>query len=64
MWKIYKNHSQVQGDSEKNERSLVRNLFCIVLSHYVFTVKGGWQLLEETVNFILVHSDEVRRINI
>lgn len=58
VWKIYKNHSQVQGDSEKNERSLVRNLFCIVLSHYVFTVKGGWQLLEETVNFILVHSDE------
>ncbi|MQL69002.1 hypothetical protein Taro_001301 [Colocasia esculenta] len=37
---------------------LVRNLFCIVLSHYIFSVRGGWHQLEETVNFLLLCSEQ------
>ncbi|KAA8528370.1 hypothetical protein F0562_035725 [Nyssa sinensis] len=51
--KNYKEESQVCGDSEMNEQSIVRNLFCVVLSYYMHSVKGGWQHLEETVNFLL-----------
>ncbi|CAK7347274.1 unnamed protein product [Dovyalis caffra] len=49
--------SQDQGDSERLEQNLARSLFCVVLCHYMYSVKGGWQQLEETVNFILMHCD-------
>lgn len=42
-----------------DELLLVRNLFSLVLCHYLHSVKGGWQQLEETVNFLLMHSKEV-----
>lgn len=48
-----------QGDSGMDELLLVRNLFSLVLCHYLHSVKGGWQQLEETVNFLLMHSEEV-----
>lgn len=51
--KDYKVESQNRCDSEINEQLLVRNLFCVVLCYYVHSVKGGWQQLEETVNFLL-----------
>lgn len=51
--KIYKLKSQEPSDSMILEQTLVRRLFCIVLCHYVLSVKGGWQQLEETVNFLL-----------
>ncbi|XP_061352489.1 BEACH domain-containing protein B, partial [Gastrolobium bilobum] len=46
-----------QGDSGMDELLSVRNLFSLVLCHYLHSVKGGWQQLEETVNF-LMHSEE------
>ena len=59
MLKNYKVESQVLSDTEKNEQNLVRNLFCVVLFHYTLSVKGGWQHLEETVNVLLMHCEEV-----
>lgn len=50
--------SQDQSHTEILERNLVRSLFCVVLCHYMLSVKGGWQQLEETVNFLLVHCDQ------
>ena len=59
MVKNYKIDPAAQSESEKNEQNLVRKIFCIVLSHYLHTAKGGWQHLEETVNFILMHFENV-----
>lgn len=57
--KGYKPESRDQGDHEMNEQTFVRSLFCVVLCHYMHSVKGGWQQLEETVNFLLMHSEKV-----
>lgn len=58
VFKTYKAELQAQAESStKKEQSLVRNIFCSVLSHYIFSVKGGWQQLEDTVNFLLLHSE-------
>ncbi|KAH9690313.1 BEACH domain-containing protein B [Citrus sinensis] len=56
--KGYKPESRDQGDHEMNEQTFVRSLFCVVLCHYMHSVKGGWQQLEETVNFLLMHSEK------
>ncbi|KAH7567643.1 hypothetical protein JRO89_XS07G0111300 [Xanthoceras sorbifolium] len=55
--KGYKSESRNPGDSEINEQTYVRILFCVVLCHYMHSVKGGWQQLEETVNFLLTHQE-------
>ncbi|XP_057426071.1 BEACH domain-containing protein B isoform X2 [Lotus japonicus] len=47
-----------QGDSGMDELLLVRNLYSLVLCHYLHSVKGGWQQLEETVNFLLMDFKE------
>lgn len=57
--KNYQMEAQVHSDSEINELSYLRNLFCVVLCYYMQSVKGGWQHVEETVNFLLLHGDEV-----
>lgn len=46
------------GNSTMDELLVVRNLFSLVLCHYLHSVKGGWQQLEETVNFLVMHSEE------
>lgn len=56
--KQYKIDSAAQSNSELNEQNHVRKLFCVVLCHYLHYVKGGWQHLEETVNFILLHFEK------
>ncbi|CAL5385752.1 unnamed protein product [Camellia sinensis] len=56
--KNYKVESQVHSDTEINELSFVRNLFCVVLCYYMHYVKGGWQHLEETVNFLLLQCEQ------
>lgn len=56
--KNYKTKSQVRDDNEINEQNFVRSLFCVVLCHYLLYVKGGWQHLEETVNFLLMHCEQ------
>ncbi|GAB2294234.1 hypothetical protein Dimus_028451 [Dionaea muscipula] len=47
-----------KDDTKKNEQNHVRNLFSVVLFHYMHSVKGGWHYLEETTNFILMHLDQ------
>lgn len=47
------------GNNKMDELLVVRNLFSLVLCHYLNSVKGGWQQLEETVNFLVMHSEEV-----
>eukprot|EP00258_Populus_trichocarpa_P035046 XP_024451065.1 BEACH domain-containing protein B isoform X2 [Populus trichocarpa] len=56
--KDYIVESQDQTHSERLEQNLVRSLFCVVLCHYMLSVKGGWQQLEETVNFLLLQCDQ------
>lgn len=58
--KKYEAGSGVPEDgSNRNEQTLVRSLFCVVLSHYIFSARGGWHQLEETVNFLLLSSKQV-----
>lgn len=57
--KNYKRDPQVQGVSEMSEQTLVRKLFCVVLGHCMQSIKGGWQHLEETAIFLLMHSKQV-----
>lgn len=54
----YKMKAQLHGDSELLEQNYVRTLFSVVLCHYVQFIKGGWQHLEETVNFLLMQSEQ------
>ncbi|KAK1406699.1 hypothetical protein QVD17_38307 [Tagetes erecta] len=53
----YKMKSQTHNESELVEQNYVRTLFSVVLCHYVQSVKGGWQHLEETANFFLLQSE-------
>lgn len=57
--KNYKRDSQVQGVSGMSEQNRIRKLFCVVLGHCIQSIKGGWQHLEETTIFLLMHSEEV-----
>lgn len=51
-------------NSNINELMLVRNLYCVVLSHYLYSVKGGWQQLEETVNFLVLNYGKVFKLRL
>lgn len=55
--KDYRSELLNHDDLALNEQHFVRGLFCVVLCHYILSVKGGWQQLEETVNFILLHCE-------
>lgn len=57
--KNYKRESQVQVVSEMSEQTLFRKLFCVVLRHCMQSIKGGWQHLEETAIFLLMHREQV-----
>lgn len=57
--KHYKLDSVGQSESVIVEQNSVRSLFCVVLCYYLISVKGGWQHVEETVNFILMHFEKV-----
>ncbi|XP_023750494.1 BEACH domain-containing protein B isoform X2 [Lactuca sativa] len=52
--KTYKMKPQRDGDPELVEQNHVKTLFSLVLCHYIQSSKGGWQPLEETVNFLLM----------
>uniref|UniRef100_A0A162A6C6 BEACH domain-containing protein n=1 Tax=Daucus carota subsp. sativus TaxID=79200 RepID=A0A162A6C6_DAUCS len=56
--KNYKRESQVQVVSEMSEQTLFRKLFCVVLRHCMQSIKGGWQHLEETAIFLLMHREQ------
>lgn len=55
----YKMKSQAHNESELVEQNYVRTLFSVVLCHYVQSIKGGWQHLEETANFFHLQSEHV-----
>ncbi|XWS25391.1 hypothetical protein CRYUN_Cryun27aG0064600 [Craigia yunnanensis] len=56
--KDYKPDSRYLGDYETNEKNLVMRVFSVVLCHYIHFIKGGWQQLEETLNFLLLHCEQ------
>ncbi|XP_051118042.1 BEACH domain-containing protein B isoform X2 [Andrographis paniculata] len=55
----YKFNKQTHDDSEMDEQYFIRNIYSLVLCHYILSVKGGWQNLEETLNFLLIQSEQV-----
>ncbi|KAJ3679372.1 hypothetical protein LUZ60_017383 [Juncus effusus] len=64
---IFKNYKPVkslkEGSSQMTkitELMLVRNLYSVVLTHYLYSVKGGWSQLEETINFLVLKTDQGR----
>ncbi|CAL9114662.1 unnamed protein product [Musa textilis] len=59
VFKNYETESKTRADSLNfDELILVKNLYCVVLSHCLFSVKGGWQQLEETINFLLLNLEQ------
>ncbi|RLM79604.1 BEACH domain-containing protein B [Panicum miliaceum] len=55
----YKSNSVAKGnDLETNELILVRNMYSLVLSYCIFSVKGGWHQLEDTTNFLLLKIEQ------
>ncbi|KAH0695321.1 hypothetical protein KY285_022418 [Solanum tuberosum] len=56
--KNYKLESKINDDTEMSEQNLLRSFYCVVLCHYMHSIKGGWQHLEETVNFLLVQCEQ------
>ncbi|XP_049392401.1 BEACH domain-containing protein B isoform X2 [Solanum stenotomum] len=56
--KNYKLESKINDDTETSEQNLLRSFYCVVLCHYMHSIKGGWQHLEETVNFLLVQCEQ------
>ncbi|TVU00170.1 hypothetical protein EJB05_54428 [Eragrostis curvula] len=59
VFRNYKSVSVAKGNSlEINELILVRNMYSLVLSYCLFSVKGGWHHLEDTTNFLLLKIEE------
>uniref|UniRef100_A0A0A9DC66 BEACH domain-containing protein n=1 Tax=Arundo donax TaxID=35708 RepID=A0A0A9DC66_ARUDO len=55
----YKSISIDKGNGlEVNELILVRNMYSLVLSYCLFSVKGGWHQLEDTTNFLLLKIEQ------
>ncbi|XP_021314979.1 BEACH domain-containing protein B isoform X2 [Sorghum bicolor] len=55
----YKSNSVAKADGlETNELILVRNMYSLVLSYCIFSVKGGWHQLEDTTNFLLLKIEQ------
>lgn len=57
--KNYNLELQSRDDSDVDEQYFVRSVYSLVLCHYMVSVKGGWQILEDTVNFLLIQSEQV-----
>ncbi|KAK1275119.1 hypothetical protein QJS04_geneDACA005727 [Acorus gramineus] len=56
---VFKNHKVSEIDDDiSEERNLVRNVFSLVLSHYMYSIKGGYLQFEETVNFLLLQREQ------
>ncbi|KAL6578417.1 hypothetical protein OROMI_010745 [Orobanche minor] len=57
--KNYKVKTQIPDGSLMDEQYFVKNIYSLVICHYMVSVKGGWQNLEETMNFLLIQSEQV-----
>ncbi|RCV22961.1 hypothetical protein SETIT_4G261700v2 [Setaria italica] len=59
VFKDYKSVSKGElDDGDTDEISLVRNLYSLVLSYYLRSVRGGWHQLDDTTNFFLLKLDQ------
>ncbi|TKW23149.1 hypothetical protein SEVIR_4G274600v4 [Setaria viridis] len=59
VFKDYKSVSKGElDDGDTDEISLVRNLYSLVLSYYLRSVRGGWHQLDDTANFFLLKLDQ------
>uniref|UniRef100_A0ACD5UJ10 Uncharacterized protein n=1 Tax=Avena sativa TaxID=4498 RepID=A0ACD5UJ10_AVESA len=57
--KDYKSVSKAEPDNvAMSELILVRNLYSLILSYYLRSVKGGWHQLEDTAHFILLKLEQ------
>ncbi|WVZ77789.1 hypothetical protein U9M48_025613 [Paspalum notatum var. saurae] len=55
----YKLNSVAEGnDLQTSELILVRNMYSLVLSYCILSVKGGWHQLEDTTNFLLLKIEQ------
>ncbi|KAE8719568.1 hypothetical protein F3Y22_tig00109945pilonHSYRG00259 [Hibiscus syriacus] len=61
--KHYRTDSRYYDHDEENEKTLVVKVFSIVLCRYIKLIKGGWQQLEGTVNFLLLHCEQFPSIS-
>ena len=60
VFKDYKSVSKGElNDVETDELNLVRNLYSVVLSYYLHSVRGCWHQLEATANFFLFKLEQV-----
>lgn len=50
---------QIHNDREMVEQNFVKNVYILVLCHYMHSVKGGWQNLEETADFLIFQTEQV-----
>ncbi|KAL6629117.1 hypothetical protein ACP70R_028882 [Stipagrostis hirtigluma subsp. patula] len=54
----YKSVSVAKNGLEVNELILVRNMYSLVLSYCLCSVKGGWHQLEDTANFLILKIEQ------
>lgn len=60
VFRDYKSISKSKDNGlEINELILVRNMYSLVLSYCLCSVKGGWHQLEDTTNFLILKIEEV-----
>ncbi|CAL5040017.1 unnamed protein product [Urochloa decumbens] len=59
---VFKNYTTISkgelDDVESDELSLVKNLYSLVLSYYLCSVRGGWHQVDDTANFFLLKLDQ------
>ncbi|KAL5212760.1 hypothetical protein ABZP36_023607 [Zizania latifolia] len=59
VFRDYKPSSKAKDNAlEINELILVRNMYSLVLSYCLCSVKGGWHQLEDTTNFLLLKIEQ------
>lgn len=59
VFRDYKSISKSKDNGlEINELILVRNMYSLVLSYCLCSVKGGWHQLEDTTNFLILKIEE------
>ncbi len=63
VFRDYKSSSEAEDNTyETNELILVRNMYSLVLTYCLCSMKGGWHQLEDTTNFLLLKIEQVRKL--
>uniref|UniRef100_A0A0E0JVW3 BEACH domain-containing protein B n=1 Tax=Oryza punctata TaxID=4537 RepID=A0A0E0JVW3_ORYPU len=59
VFRDYKSSSKANDNTyETNELILVRNMYSLVLTYCLCSMKGGWHQLEDTTNFLLLKIEQ------